>query len=82
MKTMLKLISLFLAAGIPSGLAAELAGVSLPPMFDTLHLLAAFVAVTALLTMLTDYQRITVIRLTATAARPVRSAKAVYPLAA
>jgi hypothetical protein len=83
MKTILKLISLFFAAGVPAAFAAELAGVSLPPVIDALHIFSGFAAAMALMVVFADYQRASPGRYAAASRRSVRaSAKAVYPLAA
>lgn len=89
MKNSLKILSLFLAASVPSTIAAEFAGLVVPAPFDTLHVFAAYVTTISLLTMVSDYAKPAtspVLRepLAAKPGRcPVRPAdKATHPLAA
>lgn len=57
MKNSLKILSLLLAASVPSTVAAELSGLVVPAPIDTLHVFAAYVAVVAFLTLVSDYAR-------------------------
>lgn len=57
MKNSLKLLSLLLAASVPSTIAAEFAGLMVPAPIDTLHVFAAYVIVVAVLTLVSDYTK-------------------------
>lgn len=76
MKTSLKVVALLLAAGLPSALAIELAGVELPAGTDAGSLFGAFVVALVGLTAFADYAR------PARATRRRVSLKAAHPLAA
>ena len=57
MKTKLALLAATFATALPASLAADSAGVALPPVLDSLHLLGAFAASLVLLTVFADYGR-------------------------
>ena len=89
MKNSLKILSLFLAASVPSTIAAEFAGLVVPAPFDTLHVFAAYVMTISLLTMVSDYAKpaTSLIVRTPQAAKPGRRSlapadKATHALAA
>lgn len=80
MKTSLEVLSLFLAAAVPSSLAVEFVGFNLPAALDATTVFGAFVVSLIALTALADYSR-SFKPLLATAPRRA-SRKAVHPLAA
>ena len=81
MKTVLKVISLFTAACIPTAFALELAGLTLPVLLEPLATFSAFVASLVALSFCADYARPRSLRL---ATPPVATvgAKAAHALAA
>ena len=81
MKTFLKFLALFSAAGVPATFATEVAGLSLPPAFSPLHVFALFVGSLVLLTAFSEYSRSA--RARATIVHVVNdSEKSAHPLAA
>ncbi len=57
MNTVLKVLSLLLAASVPSALAIEFVGFDLPAALDATSALAAFVVSLVTLTLVADYSR-------------------------
>ena len=57
MKNSLKILSLVLAASVPSTIAAEFAGLLVPAPIDTLHVFAAYVVTLVLLIVVSDYSK-------------------------
>lgn len=57
MKTTLKFLALFLAAALPTALAADTFGLALPVALEATHLLAAFAATLVVLIAFSDYGR-------------------------
>jgi hypothetical protein len=78
MKNPLKFIALFAAAAVPSALAAEIAGINLPPGFDLGSAFVLFVCSAVALIAVTDYTR----TLQPRAVAKLGTAKAAHPLAA
>ena len=87
MKTFLKLMSLFLAIGLPGSFAAEFVGLPIPHFLDSATLFGAFVMTTVLLLAFSDYRTRDLIETTApvisdvTAVLP-RTGKSAHALAA
>lgn len=81
MKTSLEVLSLVLAASVPSALAAEFAGIDLPAALDATTAFGAFVVSLIALTALADYSRASK-PLLATTATHRASRRAAHPLAA
>ena len=68
MNTILKTLSLILAAAIPVAFSAESNGFDLPVAFNTGHLFGAFVVALTLLTLFSDYRSAKPLRLYRSAA--------------
>jgi hypothetical protein len=79
MKTKLQFLPAIFAASVPVALAAESAGLNLPPGLDTLSAFTALLVTLLALTVAGDYSRLRRIPSVLTAAR---HAKAEHPLAA
>lgn len=78
MKNPLKLIALFTAIAVPSALAAEIAGINLPPGIDLGSAFGFFVSSLVTLIAVTDYSR----TLKPRTVGALVAAKAANPLAA
>ena len=78
MKTSLKFTSLFFAVSLPAAMAAEFAGVSLPPAVDPMTAFLALVGSMVVLLAWGDYSR----RESRVLARVNATPKAAHPLAA
>ena len=82
MKTFLTLLSFVSALAVPSTLAAEAAGFSLPTAIDPTHAFVGFVVSLVALIAFGDYAKSAPRLAHRTAAATARAAKAAHPLAA
>jgi hypothetical protein len=83
MNTSLKILAFVFTAALPSTIAADVAGLSLPATFDLAYLFGAFVTAFVVLTAFADYARASRHSSRPYSAQPVRVAtKSTYRLAA